>query len=72
MDQALQQHTERLTVSAIPQQHQPQLQQAGLLRCTTLTVRTPQLFGAGRGAELKHYFPVPGVGLSWVAASGSG
>ena len=49
-----------------------QLQQAGLLRCTALTVRTPQLFGAGRGAELKHYFPVPGVGLSWVAASGSG
>ena len=45
---------------------------AGLLRCTALTVRTPQLFGAGRGAELKHYFPVPGVGLSWVAASGSG
>ena len=49
-----------------------QLQEAGLLRCTALTVRTPQLFGAGRGAELKHYFPVPGVGLSWVAASGSG
>jgi hypothetical protein len=49
-----------------------QLQGAGLLRCTALTVRTPQLFGAGRGTELKHYFPVPGVGLSWVAANGCG
>ena len=52
--------------------HLQLLQEAGLLRCTALTVRTPQLFGAGRGAELKHYFSVPGVGLSWVAASGSG
>ena len=35
-------------------------------------VRKPQLFGAGPGTELKHYFPVMGVGLGWVAANGCG